>query len=41
MQGRKGMHRILVGRPEGKRPLGKPKYRWVGGWMDEEISVKN
>jgi hypothetical protein len=22
--------RILVGKPEGKRPLGRPRYRWVG-----------
>jgi hypothetical protein len=22
-------HRILVGKPEGKRPLGKPRSRWV------------
>jgi hypothetical protein len=22
-------HRILVGKPEGKRPLGRPKRRWV------------
>jgi hypothetical protein len=21
--------RILVGRPEGKRPLGRPRHRWV------------
>jgi hypothetical protein len=21
--------RILVGKPEGKRPLGRPKYKWV------------
>jgi len=21
-------HRILVGRPEGKRPLGRPRRRW-------------
>jgi hypothetical protein len=21
--------RILVGKPEGKRPLGRPRYRWV------------
>ena len=26
-QGR-GVHRILVGRPEGKRPLGRPRRRW-------------
>ena len=23
------MHRILVGKPEGKRPLGRPRRRWV------------
>jgi hypothetical protein len=23
-----GVYRILVGRPEGKRPLGRPKHRW-------------
>jgi hypothetical protein len=22
-------YRILVGKPEGKRPLGRPKHRWV------------
>ena len=22
------MHRVLVGRPEGKRPLGRPRRRW-------------
>ena len=22
------VHRILVGKPEGKRPLGKPRHRW-------------
>jgi hypothetical protein len=24
----RGVYRILVGRPEGKRPLGRPRYRW-------------
>jgi len=24
----RGMHRVLVGRPEGKRPLGRPRRRW-------------
>ena len=39
------MHRVLVGRPEGKRPLGRPRRRWGhnikmdlqevgGGWED-------
>jgi hypothetical protein len=23
-----GVHRVLVGKPEGKRPLGRPKRRW-------------
>jgi len=25
---RRGVYRVLVGKPEGKRPLGKPKRRW-------------
>jgi hypothetical protein len=24
----KGVHRVLVGRPEGRRPLGRPRHRW-------------
>jgi transposase len=24
----KGVYRVLVGRPEGKRPLGRPMRRW-------------
>jgi hypothetical protein len=23
-----GVYRVLVGRSEGKRPLGRPRYRW-------------
>ena len=23
-----GEHRVLVGKPEGKRPLGRPRRRW-------------
>jgi hypothetical protein len=26
---KKNAYRILVGRPEGKRPLGRPRHRWV------------
>ena len=22
------VHRVLVGKPEGERPLGRPRYRW-------------
>ena len=29
------MYRVLVGKPEGKRPLGRPRRRWVDNiWMD-------
>jgi hypothetical protein len=27
---KKNMHRLLVGKPEGKRPLGRPRRRWIG-----------
>jgi hypothetical protein len=33
---KRNAYRILVGKPEGKRPLGRPRRRWVGhreiGW---------
>ena len=25
---RRGANRVLVGKPEGKRPLGRPRRRW-------------
>jgi hypothetical protein len=27
---RRNAYRILVGKPDGKRPLGRPRRRWVG-----------
>jgi hypothetical protein len=24
----RGVYRVLIGRPEGKRPLGRPRRRW-------------
>jgi hypothetical protein len=27
---KRGVYRILVGKPEGKRPLGRPRRRWEG-----------
>ena len=24
----RGVHRVLVRKPEGKRPLGRPRHRW-------------
>ena len=26
----RGVYRVLVGKPEGKRPLGRHRRRWVG-----------
>jgi hypothetical protein len=38
---KRNTYRLLVGTPEGKRPLGRPRHRWVdntrmdlGGWGD-------
>ena len=28
------MYRVLVGKPEGRRPLGRPRRRWAGIRMD-------
>jgi hypothetical protein len=28
MEEGRGVDRVLVGRPEGKRPLGRPRRRW-------------
>jgi hypothetical protein len=27
-EGKRGMYRVLLGKPEGKRPLGRPRRRW-------------
>jgi hypothetical protein len=28
MRERRGLYRVLVGKPEGKKPLGRPRCRW-------------
>jgi hypothetical protein len=28
-----GTHMLLVGKPEGKKPLGRPRHRWVSNIM--------
>jgi hypothetical protein len=30
---KRNAYRLLVGKPEGKRPLGKPRRRWVDNIM--------
>jgi hypothetical protein len=46
---RRGAYRALVGKPEGRRPLGRPRCRWediikmdhpeVGSWVMDWIDV--
>ena len=46
---RRGVYRVLVGKPEGKRPLGRPRRRWednikmnlqeVGCWGTDWIEL--
>ena len=31
---RRGLYRVLVGKPEGKRPLGRPRRRWKDNDQD-------
>jgi len=26
----RGVYRVLLGKPEGRRPLGRPRRRWMG-----------
>ena len=33
MDEERGVYRVLVGKPEGKRPLGRPRRRWVDNNM--------
>jgi hypothetical protein len=36
----RGVHRVLVGKPEGKRPLGRPRRRWENNIkMDDQEVV--
>ena len=39
----RGVYRVLVGKPEGKRPLGRPRRRWEDNIeMDlEEVGCRN
>jgi hypothetical protein len=27
----RNVYKVLMGKPEGKRPLGRPRHRWEGG----------
>jgi len=34
MDERRGIYRVLVGKPEVKKPLGRPRHRWEDNKMD-------
>jgi hypothetical protein len=40
---KRNVYRLLVGKPEGKRPLGRPRRRWIDninmGLLEIELSV--
>ena len=35
----RGVHRVLIGKPEGKRPLGRPRRRWEDNINMELLEV--
>jgi len=37
---RSGAYRVLVGKPEGKRPLGRPRHGWEGNIKMDLQEVK-
>jgi len=36
---RRGVYRVLVGKPEGKRPLGRPRSRWEDNTQMDLLEV--
>jgi hypothetical protein len=41
MEEGRGVYRVLVGKPEGWRPLGRPRRRWriILGWIFTKCNV--
>jgi len=37
--GRRGLYRVLVGTPEGKRPAGRPRSRWKDNIKKDLLEV--
>jgi len=40
---RRGLYRVLVGKPEGKKPLGRPRHRWkiILRWIFRKWDVRH
>jgi hypothetical protein len=37
--GEEGTYRLLVGKPEGRRPLGRPRGRWMDNIRMDRVEV--
>ena len=35
----RGAYRVLVGKPEGRRPLGRPRRRWVDNSRRWDVGI--
>jgi hypothetical protein len=40
MREKRKMYRLLVGKPEGKRPLGRPRRRWVDNIKMDLLDIR-
>jgi hypothetical protein len=36
---KRNVYRLLVGKPEGKRPLGRPRRRWIDNIMMDLLEI--
>jgi hypothetical protein len=41
MEEGRGMNRVSVGKPEGKRPLGRPRHRWEDNINIQEVGCES
>jgi hypothetical protein len=35
----RNVYRLLVGKPEGKRPLGRPRHKWIDNLLEIGLNV--
>jgi hypothetical protein len=36
---KRNVYRLLVGKPEGKRPLGRPRRRWIDNIKMDQLEI--
>jgi hypothetical protein len=36
---KRNVYRFLVGKPEGKRPLGRPRHRWIDNMKVDLLEI--